>query len=217
MAMTTTTVTSNITENDRNPPLHFRIATPADTARLYTLVQSAYRGDESRLGWTTEADLLAGDRISPEGILAKVTHPEGAVLLATTTTTTTTDHEGTTTTSGNENGTGDEVLIACCEVLRRSASTAYFGMFAVSPRRQGGGVGKQVLARAEEHCREAWGTKRMEMWVIWSREELIAWYERRGYRRTGEEAAFPYAEMERTGGVALREDLHMVTLAKDLC
>ncbi|KAK3303751.1 uncharacterized protein B0T15DRAFT_513890 [Chaetomium strumarium] len=194
---TTTTTTATTTNNHTNQPLHFRVATPTDAARLYPLVQSAYRGNESRLGWTNEADLLAGDRISVEGILAKITHPEGAVLLATATTA----HTSSSAANGAaaEEGEEEEVLIACCEVLRRTPETAYFGMFAVSPRRQGGGVGKQVLAHAEEHCKR-----------------LIAWYLRRGYRRTGEEVAFPYADLARTGGVALREDLHMVILAKDL-
>ncbi|KAK4236573.1 acyl-CoA N-acyltransferase [Achaetomium macrosporum] len=195
--MTTPSTTTTTTTNNPNPLLHFRVATPADTALLHTLVQSAFRGDESRLGWTTEANLLAGDRISPAGLLAKITHPEGAVLLASTSTTITST--------------------ACCEVVRRTAETAYFGMFAVSPRRQGGGIGKAVLAYAEEYCRRVLGVERMELSVIWSRGELIAWYMRRGYRRTGEEVPFPHGELARAGGVALKEDLHMVIMAKDLC
>src|SRR4051812_34591472 len=92
-------------------PLSFRVATPADADLLHPLVQSAYRGDSSRLGWTTEADLLAGSRISVQGILAKINDPAGAVLIGT-------DPDGK--------------LTACCEVVHRpAAGVAYFGLFAV--------------------------------------------------------------------------------------
>jgi ribosomal protein S18 acetylase RimI-like enzyme len=187
--------------------LSFRVATAEDLPRLHPLVESAYRGDESRLGWTTEADLLSGTRIDAAALLAKITDPAGAVLLATT-----------TTTSGQAPGEeeGKEALLACCEVVQRSPETAYFGMFAVSPRQQGGGIGRRVLAHAEAHCRRAWGVERLEMTVISSRRELIGWYARRGYRRTGEERPFPVDDLAAQGAVALVGDLKFVVLEKDL-
>jgi len=180
--------------NMATTPLTFRVATADDAVPLQPLVQSAYRGDTSRLGWTTEADLLAGERIDVEGVLAKITDPSAAVLLG-----------------FDPNG----VLTACCEVVKRSADIAYFGMFAVDPRRQAGGFGRQVLAHAEDYVRSAWGIKKLEMTVIWTRKELISWYVRRGYRVTGERREFPYHELA-DGGKALNEDLHFEVLEKEL-
>ncbi len=184
--------------------LDFRIATADDVARLHPLVESAYRGDESRLGWTTEADLLAGARIDTEGLLAKITDTDSAVLIA------------TCPEDNPDLAESARPVIACCELVRRTAKLAYFGMFAVSPRRQGGGIGRQVLAAAEDHCRKNWGSETMEMKVIASRAELIAWYGRRGYRVTGESRAFPFDELAKAGGVALKDDLRMEVMAKDL-
>jgi GNAT superfamily N-acetyltransferase len=174
--------------------LSFRKATPADVQIILPLVRSAYRGDDSRAGWTTEADLVADERIDAAGVLVKINEPNGALLLAY-------DDAGS--------------LVACCEVLGKpSSGVAYFGLFAVTPRLQGGGIGRQVLEEAERFAREAWGVSTMEMCVIWTREELIAWYGRRGYRRTGETRPFPYKEL--VNGVALRDDLHFEVLEKDL-
>ncbi|KAK1758889.1 acyl-CoA N-acyltransferase [Echria macrotheca] len=173
--------------------LQFRVATPEDAAIIQPLVQSAYRGESSRQGWTTEADLLTGDRIDVQGITEKITKPNSAVLMAT-------DARG--------------VLVGCCEVLKLNSDVAYFGMFAVDPRRQAGGLGRQVLAHAEDYCRKQWGIKKMEMSVIWTRKELIAWYMRRGYKKTGEERPFPHHELPE--GAALQEDLHFEVLEKEL-
>lgn len=196
------------------PTLHFRVASPDDLPLVHPLVESAYRGDESRLGWTTEADLLSGKRIDTAGLLAKINAPNGAVLLATTTAAT-----ATTTTSGDsfipdENAAA--VIVACCEIVRSTPQSAYFGMFAVSPRRQRAGIGRQVLAYAEDHCRRVWGVERLELTVIRSRTKLMEWYMRRGYRRTGLIKPFPLGELERQGGEALVEDLDLEVLEKDL-
>ncbi|KAJ4300585.1 hypothetical protein N0V88_003264 [Collariella sp. IMI 366227] len=186
--------------------LHFRVATPHDAALIHPLVESAYRGDESKLGWTTEANLLSGSRIDTEGLVAKITHPDGVVLIATCP-----DGNNSQNTPNQ-----DEPVIACCEVVRRSPQVAYFGMFAVTPRRQGGGIGRQVLAYAEDYCRQVWGTEKLEMTVIASRRELLEWYARRGYGRTGESRPFPYEELEKLNGVASTDDLSFEVLEKDL-
>ncbi|KAL2127100.1 hypothetical protein VTI74DRAFT_11328 [Chaetomium olivicolor] len=177
--------------------IHFRVAAPEDAPRIYRLVQSAYRGEESKQGWTTETDMLSGDRIDVAGIIAKINDPDSVILLAT------------------DSDTFDGELVGCCEVTRRSAQLAYFGLFAVSPRRQGGGIGKQVLAYAEDYSRQIWGMRRLELTVIWARTELVQWYIRRGYRKTGE-TRFPYRELEKIKGVALREDLYLDVMGKDL-
>lgn len=107
----------------------------------------------------------------------------------------------------------DGRLVACCQLEHRG-DHAYFGMFAVSPALQGGGVGKAVLAEAERRCRQTWGVGEMHMTVISVRADLIAWYERRGYRRTGRTSPFPYGD-ERFG-IPLRADLEFELLVKKL-
>lgn len=173
-------------------PLRYRAATTDDVPAIVRLVESAYRGEASRVGWTTEADVLDGQRIDPEGVLEAIARPDSQVLLA--------EREG-------------DGLVACCHVEKRRGD-GYFGMFAVRPSAQGDGIGRQVLAEAERIARERWGCSRMRMTVIDLRDELIAWYERRGYRRTGEHAPFPYGD-ERFG-IPRRDDLRFEWLEKPL-
>ncbi|WP_030273253.1 GNAT family N-acetyltransferase [Streptomyces sp. NRRL B-24484] len=169
----------------------FRAAGPADVPAVVALVESAYRGEASRAGWTTEADLLDGQRTDEAGVAEVVARQGSVVLLA----------------------EADGALLACCHLERRTGA-AYFGMFSVRPALQGGGIGRSVLERAERHAREEWGIDRMEMTVIEQRADLIAWYERRGYVRTGEFEPFPYGD-ERFG-VPLRPDLRFERLVKAL-
>ncbi|WP_262285750.1 GNAT family N-acetyltransferase [Micromonospora sp. MA102] len=172
-------------------PRTVRPARSGDVAALVDLVESAYRGERSRAGWTTEADLLAGQRTDPDMVAEAVSSPAGTVLVV-------------------EDGTE---IVACCHLERRD-DHVYFGMFAVAPGRQGGGLGRDLLAEAERHAREQWHSGEMRMTVITQREDLIAWYERRGYVRTGELSPFPYGD-ERFG-VPLRPDLAFETLRKKL-
>lgn len=192
--MTTADISAAATTADAAP--RFRSATVADIDAIVTLVQSAYRGDASRAGWTTEADLLDGQRIDPEGVAAIIAAPGAQVLLA-------------------ESPDGE--LLACAQVelpvRRDGAGSGYFGMFSVRPGRQGGGLGRCVLAEAERLARAA-GCMQMQMTVISVRDELIAWYERRGYRRTGDYSPFPYGD-ERFG-IPKRDDLRFERLVKTL-
>lgn len=169
----------------------FRLAAAADIDAIVALVESAYRGDSSRRGWTTEAHLLDGQRTDAAEVAQLLASPDSAVLLA---------------------YVGDE-LLACCHI-ERHGDAAYFGMFAVHPPRQGSGLGRLVLSEAERHAREQWQCRAMHMKVIDVRGELMAWYERRGYRRTGEYSPFPYGD-ERFG-VPRREDLRFELMVKDL-
>lgn len=169
----------------------FRAAVGADVPAVVALVESAYRGESSKAGWTTEAGLLGGRRTDLQGVREAVDNPGGCLLLA----------------------EADGDLVACCQVERRGES-AYFGMFAVRPTAQGGGLGKAVMAEAEEFARVQWGAERMEMTVIRQRAELIAWYVRRGYRDTGCITPFPYGD-ERFG-IPRRPDLEFTALVKEL-
>ncbi|WP_396454128.1 GNAT family N-acetyltransferase [Actinomadura sp.] len=175
--------------SDANPT--FRAATPADVPALVELVQASYRGESSRAGWTTEADILDGQRTDPDMVAEAVSGPGSRMLIA-------------------EDG---GALVACCQLEDRGGH-AYFGMFAVDPRRQGGGLGKKVLAEAERVARDEWGAKEMHMTVISVREDLIAWYVRRGYARTGQKSPFPYGD-ERFG-LPKRDDLEFELLVKKL-
>ncbi|MEU3772545.1 GNAT family N-acetyltransferase [Streptomyces sp. NPDC032472] len=171
--------------------LEFRTAVEADVPELVTLVESAYRGDASRAGWTTEADYLEGQRTDPDGVRAVINTPDSVLLVV--------ERSGE--------------LVACCQLEHRG-DHAYFGMFAVRPGLQGAGLGKEILAEAERRAREAWGAKEMRMTVVNVREELIAYYVRRGYLRTGEFSPFPYGDQR--FGVPLRDDLAFELLVKSL-
>ncbi|MFJ5534957.1 GNAT family N-acetyltransferase [Streptomyces sp. NPDC093261] len=171
--------------------LTFRDATEGDVDALVALIESAYRGDASRAGWTTEADILEGQRTDPEGVLQVIESSDSRLL--------TVERDG--------------AIVACCQLEHRG-DNAYFGMFAVNPTLQGEGLGKTVIAEAERWAREVWGVKEMQMTVISVRDDLIAWYERRGYRRTGRMSPFPYGD-ERFG-IPQRDDLRFELLVKPL-
>jgi len=170
--------------------VRFRAATTDDVGAIVALVHSAYRGDSSRAGWTTEADLLDGRRTDADEVLAAITAEGSEVVLA--------EREG--------------ALVGCCHLEQRG-DRCYFGMFAVAPARQGGGVGKLVMAHAEELARQR-GCTTMEMTVIRQRGELIAFYQRRGYTDTGILSPFPYGD-ERFG-IPRRDDLAFTLLEKPL-
>ncbi|MGK5499443.1 GNAT family N-acetyltransferase [Streptomyces sp. URMC 125] len=178
------------------PALRLRPAGEEDVPALVALVQSAYRGESSRAGWTTEADLLDGQRTDPEGVAGVIRAPGSLLLVA----------------------ERDGEPVACCQLERRTDGSgqpvAYFGMFAVRPSLQGGGLGGAVLAEAERLARDEWGAREMHMTVITVRAELVAWYERRGYVRTGQRSPFPYGD-ERFG-VPRRPDLEFELLVKPL-
>ncbi len=169
--------------------LQFRAAKLADLPAVVALVESAYRGDASRAGWTTEADFLAGQRTSLADIAPLLDRPMSRILLV--------ERDGS--------------LLACAHVAVEDG-TGYFGMFSVDPRRQGGGTGSQVLAEAERLVRTEWNCPGMRMTVIDIRDALIAYYERRGYRRTGITKPFPYGDAR--FGLPLRDDLRFEVLEK---
>ncbi|NNH22629.1 GNAT family N-acetyltransferase [Pseudokineococcus marinus] len=172
-----------------------RTADLDDVPAVVALVERAYRGEASRGGWTTEADLLEGQRTDAASVAELVGAPGSAVLLL------------------EEDG----ALLACCHVRVLPAAggprRAYVGMVAVDPARQGGGTGRAVLDAAVERARGL-GARVLEMTVITQRTELVAWYERRGWRRTGEQRPFPYGD-ERFGRPR-RDDLAFDVLERSL-
>ncbi|QDE40669.1 GNAT family N-acetyltransferase [Luteibacter pinisoli] len=173
-------------------PKHtFRAATQADAAVIASLVESAYRGDASRAGWTTEADFLHGRRTDITEIEELLTGPNGRFVLF--------ERDG---------------LVAASCYIEHQGAVCYFGMFSVHPPFQGTGIGRLVIEEVERIAREEWQCERVEMTVIDIRDELIAWYERRGYSRTGRTKPFPYGD-ERFG-LPQRDDLRFEYLVKAL-
>ena len=147
-------------------PIHF--AHPADIPSILPLVNSAFRGDSARRGWTHESDLIAGTQRTDAADLLNMLQTPGAVMLL------------------YRNDAGD---LEGCVFLQKKERGLYLGMLTVAPDLQGGGIGKKLLAAADEHARLL-GCPCIYMSVISVRSELIAWYERHGYRLTGETQPF---------------------------
>jgi ribosomal protein S18 acetylase RimI-like enzyme len=139
-----------------------------DAPELDKLVNSAYRGDTSRQGWTTEADLLDGARTDAAAI-AEIIQTPGTMLLKYT----------------------DENEILGCVELQHQKDKLYLGMLTVRPHLQGKGIGKELLKAAEEEARKQ-KCSSIYMTVISIRKELIEWYERHGYQHTGERKPFAF-------------------------
>jgi len=167
-----------------------RPATATDLPELVELVNSAYRGDSSRRGWTTEAELLGGQRTDAVTLAAQLTAADAVVLVA----------------------ERDSRLVGCVLLERAGATEAYLGMLTVDPQGQTGTYRSALLTAAERYVRETYGAVAMKMTVIAQRAELIAWYERRGYVRTGETEKFPYGDLR--FGLPKRDDLYFVVLRK---
>ena len=171
--------------------LTFRPATLTDIPALIALVTSAYRGDASKQGWTTEADMLDGQRIDAEALRHDMERTDSRILLA----------------------VQNDKLLACAHVAIEDGA-GYFGMFAVRPDQQGSGLGKRVMTEAERVVHQDWGMPVIRMTVIDIRDELIAFYERRGYVRTGLKKPFPYGDDRY--GIPKRADLRFEVLQKSL-
>lgn len=151
--------------------LLFRLANTADAPKIVALVNSAYRGETSRAGWTTEAELLEGVRTHDDEIAGLINTPRSLILI----------------------GLVGEEIIASMH-LQLVSDAAFLGMFAVKPTGQTAGVGKAMMAEAETVVKREWAAKKILMDVISVRAELIAFYERRGYVRTGKLNDFPVSK-----------------------
>lgn len=172
--------------------MHLEPATPADLAALHILIESAYRGDSARAGWSHEADLLDGQRTDDAALGAMLADSEQHLFIL---------------------RDGDS-LRACVALTGKSEGRAYLGLLTVDPQRQAGGLGRMILAAAEDHARADLGATTIEMTVIAQRAELVAWYERRGYALTGERRPFPATDPR--FGLPRRNDLEFVVLEKRL-
>lgn len=145
-----------------------------EAEEIAALVNSAYRGDSSRAGWTTEADLLEDVRTEAHVLRGYMNPRRGQAILVL------------------REETAAEIIgcVYLALMEREGGISCYLGMLTVKPVIQAKGYGRFILEGAEEFARE-WGALGMHMQVITVREELLAWYERRGYRRTGATKEFP--------------------------
>jgi N-acetylglutamate synthase-like GNAT family acetyltransferase len=162
-----------------------RVATHEDLPALHPVIERAYRGETARGGWTHEADLIQGARTDIATLAAIVEDPAQRLLIA----------------------LQDNATIGCVQVSDRGDGLAYLGLLCIDPTLQTGGYGKQLVAAAEDAARNAFHAHRMEMTVIDVRRKLIEFYERRGYRISGEKRDFP---------IPLDPPLFMDVLVKDL-
>lgn len=166
-----------------------RFAQLSDVVHLEKLVNSAYRGNSSRKGWTTEADLLDGIRTNQEHLSLQISGNESTMLI----------YED-----------ANQQPIACV-YLENKDTSLYLGMLTVQPDLQSVGIGKKLLQAAEEY---AIGLSKytIQMTVISVRAELIAWYQRRGYRLTDKKEKFP----TNTAFGIPKQDLEFVVMVKNL-
>ena len=151
--------------------MDIKVSDANDIPALVQLINSAYRGDGSKKGWTTEADLLDGTRTDEVNIADLIADAKGAILKCV-------DEKG---------------KIIGCMNLQKHGDRLYLGMLTVSPELQGAGIGKRLLEAAIAYAKNNDCTA-VYMTVISVRHELIAWYERHGYKKTGEMKPFPIGE-----------------------
>ena len=157
----------------KNP--NIAIAAEADISVITHLLNISYRGEVSKQGWTTEAELIAGDTRADENLLQQTMQQAGSVFLK---------------------YTNHEQQICGCVNLQQHGTKIYLGMFSVSPHLQGAGIGKQILKAAEEYA-QLLECIAIYMSVISLRTELISWYQRHGYVDTGKR--IPFEEDNITG------------------
>lgn len=144
------------------------MATLADVAQLAALVNKAYRGESATRGWTSEAHLLDGTRIDEDTLIEYINNEQAVILKYL-------DEAG---------------QIDGCVYLELTEDAVYLGMLSVDPDLQNSGIGKQLLKQAEVYALSKHRDK-MKISVLDSRVELIAWYERYGYKKTGVILPFP--------------------------
>lgn len=173
--------------------IEFTQADDSHVDAIVHLVNSAYRGDSSKKGWTTEADLLDGQRVDPEGIIADLAKDNSVILVA-------------------EDEDNDDKLLGCVH-LEKHDGKCYLGMLTVDPTLQKKGIGKMLVQESEAFA-QFWDCTALYMTVISMRTELISWYEKLGFKKTGEKRPFPYGD-ERFG-IPKVETLEFIVLEKKI-
>jgi DNA-binding MarR family transcriptional regulator/ribosomal protein S18 acetylase RimI-like enzyme len=169
-------------------------ATDADVPAVVALMNLAYRSGGSDAGWTTEADTFEGDRTSEALLRQDMAAAVHAAMLV-------------------WRQRPDGALLGCVWIEPKADDEWYLGSLTIDPRAQNAGLGRKLLAAAEDWIRER-GGREIRMTVVNVRDTLLAWYARRGYAPTGEVEPFPYGDDR--FGIPKRDDLHFVVLRKRL-
>ncbi|KAF7518072.1 hypothetical protein PCG10_000646 [Penicillium crustosum] len=172
--------------------LNFRVATEKDAAQLQQLVESAFRAEDSRKGWTDDLGLSSSFRLDVQEIVAMITKPDSVMLMATN---------------------AQNTLVGSIGTSKRDTTHARLFMLAIDTNQQRGGIGRQVLAYAEDYCQRTWGVTTLGLNALSNRQQLISWYLRRGYKPTGETSPFPREKFE---NLVLPDDLCFVEFEKVL-
>ena len=175
-------------------PLTLRPAAAADLPAIVALMNSAFRGVSPEAGWNSEAAYIDGDRTSEVHLQEELAARSESLLLVA------------------EAATMQRIL-GCVSLDPVSSDTWHLGSLTVDPSLQNTGLGRELLAAAEDLAR-ARQVRRIRMKVVNVRDTLLAWYKRRGYHRTGETSPFPYGDTR--FGTPRRDDLCFVVLEKTL-
>ncbi len=162
-----------------------------EASAIAALIESCYRGESAAQGWTSEANLVSGDRTSREEIESIIASPRSLLLV----------------------GVESEQIIGCVKLEQRNSQEVFLGMLCVHPTRQQQRFGSMLIARAEEAAHEHFDAEKIELWVLSGRDELIAWYERRGFSATG--AMIDFGE-EVDPSLALVNDLAFIVFQKSI-
>ena len=179
-----------VVELNHSSLMSFRRAKVEDVKQIVDLVNSAYRGTAGTRGWTHEADIVAGSRTSANEITAILEDSNSVILI------------------GELNN-----VIESCVHLHKSGDDIHLGMLAVNPHLQGNGIGKSFLKKIENYCKQNLQGERIVLTVVSQRSELIQYYERRGYQRTGYFDSYP---SDQKVGTAIVRELTLETMAKNL-
>ncbi len=145
-----------------------RTADTSDAKAITQLVNEAYRPELGAQGWTHESNLVSGDRTNAGQVIEAILKKDSAILL----------------------GLKDSDIVACVHI-EKVGNSCHIGMLAVQPNLQAAGIGKAMLAQSEYYASVNFGAEKFIMFVVSARPELISFYLRCGYRKTGEVMDYP--------------------------
>lgn len=172
------------------PELIISLAQSHHIPAITSLVNQAYRPAADAAGWTHEASLVTGERINQAQVAVLFDRPHSTILIA----------------------TSQQELLGCVHI-EQCGEHAMIGMLAVLPQAQVGGIGKQLLAQAEDYALKQFQAQSCRMVVVSARHELIAFYLRRGYQKTGQTMPYP---LDAGAGQPLDANLTIEVLEKSV-